>query len=296
MLIKENVRLQSVISGTWKSALTILLVCFLSSAFNEFVLKKYMDFPSIFPSLLGTTLAFFIGFNNNQAYGRWWEARIIAGGVSGLSRSLARQCIGYIAERPEAEKMIYRQIAFAYALKEYLRNTNEKSYEKYFKEEIPAAILKAKNKYSGILQLQVLHLQKLYSQGHIDGFKFAQLNETLSSISGEMGKAERIKNTVFPTTYIFYTKLFIWIFIISVTIVFNDSVGLVPAAILGLVIGYVYFISHKVGETLLNPFVASPVAIPLDHLTRSTEIDLKEVLGEDNLPDPLPTIKDEYIL
>ncbi|MEJ1238353.1 bestrophin family ion channel [Chryseolinea sp. T2] len=295
MLIKENVRLQSVINGTWKSALTILAVCLLSSAFNQYFLIKYLEFPSIFPSLLGTTLAFFIGFNNNQSYARWWEARIIAGGITGLSRSLARQCIGYIGQRQEAEKMIYRQIAFVYALTEYLRNKHEGSYEKYLKEEVPVTLKKAKNKYSAILQMQVLHLQELYSKGHIDGFKFAQLNETISNISGEMGKAERIKNTVYPTTYIFYTKLFIWIFIVSVTIVLNDTIGMY-AVLLGMIIGYVYFISHKVGETLLNPFVPNPVGVPLDHLTRSAEIDLKEVLGEDNLPEPLSVINNEYIL
>lgn len=295
MLIKENVRLQSVISGTWKSALSILLVCLLSSVFNEFFLKKYMEFPAILPSLLGTTLAFFIGFNNNQAYGRWWEARIIAGGVTGLSRSLARQCIGYISQRQDAEKMIYRQIAFVYALKEYLRNTHEKSYEKFL-GEVPGMVQKARNKYSAILQLQVLHLNEIYSHGYIDGFKFSRINETLSDISGEMGKAERIKNTVFPTTYIYYTKLFIWIFIVSVTIVLNDSIGILSSTLLGMVIGYVYYITHKVGETLLNPFVATPVGIPLDHLSRSAEIDLKEVLGEENLPEPLPVIKNEYIL
>ncbi|MGC3947122.1 MAG: bestrophin family ion channel [Chryseolinea sp.] len=295
MLIKENVRLQSVINGTWKSTFTILFVCLSSALFNQYFLIKYMQFPAIFPSLLGTTLAFFIGFNNNQAYGRWWEGRIIAGGITGLSRSFARQCVGYIGQRQEVEKIIYRQIAFVYALTEYLRNNHQKSYEKYFKDEVPDSVKKARNKYSAILQLQVQHLNQIYANGYIDGFKFSQLNETISNISGEMGKAERIKNTVFPTTYIFYTKLFIWIFIVSVTIVLNDAIGMF-AVPLGLVIGYVYFITHKVGETLLNPFVLTPVGVPLDHLTRSAEIDLKEVLGEDNLPDPLPVINNEYIL
>jgi ion channel-forming bestrophin family protein len=295
MLVKENVRLQRIIRGTWKSAFSIFVICLLSSAFNEFFLKKYIEFPAIFPSILGTTLAFFIGFNNNQAYARWWEARIVAGGVSGLARSFARQCISFIPQRTEAEKMIYMEIAFVYALKEYLRNTNENSFEKFFPGPIPDVVKKAKNQYSMIMLLQQQRLEQMYSKGDIDGFKFMQINETLSGISGEMGKAERIKNTVFPTTYIFYTKLFIWMFIISVTIVLNNSIGM-TAVLLGLAIGYVYYISHTIGVTLLNPFVPSPVGIPLDHLARSTEIDLKEILGERNLPQPLPIIQDEYIL
>jgi ion channel-forming bestrophin family protein len=295
MLVKENVRLQRIISGTWKGAFLILLVCLLSSALNEYLLKKFIEFPTIFPSLLGTTLAFFIGFNNNQAYSRWWEARIIIGAITGLSRSLARQCINYIPQRDVAEKMIYMQIAFVYALKESLRRTNEKAYEKYFPGEIPVVLKKVRNKHSTIIFLQQQLLEQIYSQGSIDGFKFIQINETLNSLSGEMGKAERIRNTVFPTTYTFYTKLFIWIFIISVTIVLNNSIGF-GSIFLGLTIGYVYYISHMIGDTLLNPFAPTPVGIPLDQLARGLEIDLKELLGEENLPEPIPVIDDEYVL
>jgi putative membrane protein len=295
MLIKENVRLQHIINGTWKSALAILVVCLLISAFNEFLLKKYIDFPAIFPSLLGTTLAFFIGFNNNQAYARWWEARTIIGAISGLSRLLVRQCVSYINQRQEVEKMVYRQIAFVYALKENLRNTNEKSHENYFKTGMPDMLRKAKNKCNAILLLQHEHLGLVYSKGHIDGFKFTQLSQTLSAISGELGKAERIKNTIFPTTYTFYTKLFIWIFIISVTIVLNNSIGM-ASILLGPIIGYVYYVSHLVGRTLLNPFEPTPSSIPLDHITRGIERDVKQMLGEEHLPEPIPAIEDEYIL
>jgi putative membrane protein len=295
MLVKENVRLQRIINGTWKSALALLVVCLLSSAFNEFLLKKYIDFPAIFPSLLGTTLAFFIGFNNNQAYARWSEARTIIGVISGLSRLLARQCVSYINQRQEVEKMVYRQIAFVYALKENLRNTNEKSHENYFKTSVPDMLRKAKNKCNAMLLLQHEHLEQVYSKGHIDGFKFTQLNQTLSAISGELGKAERIKNTIFPTTYTFYTKLFIWIFIVSVTIVLNNSIGM-ASILLGPIIGYVYYVSHLVGRTLLNPFEPTPSSIPLDHITRGIERDLKQMLGEEDLPEPIPAIEDEYIL
>lgn len=295
MLVKENVRLQRVINGTWKSALGILLVCLLTAAFTEYFLAKHFELPGIFPSLLGTTLAFFIGFNNNQAYARWWEGRIIIGGVSGLSRLLARQCVSHIGQREQVVKMVYRQIAFVYALKEYLRNTNERAYEQYFEGVIPDIVLKAENKYNAILLLQQQHLEQLYLKGWIDGFKFTEFNQTLTALSGEMGKAERIKNTVFPTTYSFYTKLFVWIFIVSVTITFHASIGWV-SVVLGAVIGYIYYISYSVGRTLLNPFEPTPVGIPLEHITRATERDLKEVLGETDLPEPVPVIRDEYIL
>ena len=79
MLITPYVRLTSILKGTWKNFLLDLCVCVAAYFFNDYVLRPLFDVPPIIPTLLGTALAFFIGFNNNQAYDRWWEARKIWG-------------------------------------------------------------------------------------------------------------------------------------------------------------------------------------------------------------------------
>jgi putative membrane protein len=77
MLITENVRLNRILSGTWKNFVFSIAACSVAYIINELFVKSLFSFPVFIPTVLGTALAFFIGFNNNQAYDRWWEARKI---------------------------------------------------------------------------------------------------------------------------------------------------------------------------------------------------------------------------
>lgn len=122
-----------------------------------------------------------------------------------------------------------------------------------------------------------------------------EINQTINNLCNEMGKSERIKNTVFPTTYTFYTRIFIFYFIVSVTIVLANLIG-AYAILFGFLVGYVYHTSHVIGTTLLNPFEATPTCIPLDQISKNIEINLKEMLGETNLPEPIKNTDSDYIL
>ena len=295
MLVKENVRLRKLIGGTWRIAFTIVLVCTLSSILNQFFVKDYLEFPTMLAAVLGTMLALFIGFENNQLYGRWWEARTIIGSMSTECKTMARQCLNYIPDKTASKEMVYTQIAFAYAVKEYLTNSNEKRYNLYLRDKSLESLATTRSMPAAILSLQTQNLEDLYGRGHIDGFKFLQLNQTLNNIAGETGKAERIKTTVFPTVYTFYTKLFIWIFILSATMALNNAVGLY-SILFGSVVGYVYYASYLIGQTLLNPFDPKPTGLPLGQITRNLEIALKEMLGEKDLPDPVASVNEEYVL
>ncbi len=66
-----------------------------------------LKIPPALPTLMGTAIAFFIGFNNNQAYDRWWEARIIWGELVNNSREWARNLMAYcsVPENGNAEDL-----------------------------------------------------------------------------------------------------------------------------------------------------------------------------------------------
>ncbi len=82
-----------------------------------------VSLPFSIAAILGSALAIFIAFRNNSAYGRWWEARTVWGGIVNSSRVLARLVItftdshanqaNYEKERSEAFKkhLIYSCIA-----------------------------------------------------------------------------------------------------------------------------------------------------------------------------------------
>lgn len=135
----------------------------------------------------------------------------------------------------------------------------------------------------------------LYSTNRIDGFKFLELNKMLINFCNEMGQSERISNTVFPTTYNFYIKAFIWVFIISVTMVTAQTVG-AWSIMLGVFIGYVFLTIHKIGQSLINPFLNMPTGIPLNQITRTIEINMLQTIEESEIPNPIESVDGEYIM
>jgi len=304
MIITTRIRLSRIIIGTWKNLSLLVLISILAYLFDIYILKKFIEFPQIIPAILGPALAFFIGFNNNQAYDRWWEARKIWGALVNDSRSWARQIIyNTSANNPEEKneliqlrrRCIYRHIAFLYALKDNLRGEDHKEYKKFLNPKESENVELESNTHNAILNHQSKDLEYINKKGWIDGFRFIEMNRMIVNFCDEMGMSERIKNTVFPPTYIFYTRLFIWFLIISVTFVSTDLIG--PWAIpVGIFVGYVFLVTHKIGLAILNPFEPTPSGISLDQITRTIEINLLETLGEKEIPEPIKSVNNEYIM
>ncbi len=304
MLITNKIYVSRILTGTWLSSIYIASTCIITYLLNEYLLKEIFELPAIVPTILGTALAFFIGFNNNQAYDRWWEGRKIWGSLVNESRTWARQIMEYTSTTKEVDdddlrklkkKSIYRHIAFLYALKENLRGDDNKDYNKYLSQDELKSIEEKSNKQNAILDFQTKDVQQYYSKGIIDGFKFMELNKSIVGFCNEMGKAERIKNTVFPTTYSYYTNIFIWFFIISITLETANGVG-AWSIVIGMFLGYVFMTTHLIGRSLLNPFNNIIAGNPLDQITRTIEINLLETLGEKDIPKPIEAVDGEYIM
>ena len=74
----------------------------------------------------------------------------------------------------------------------------------------------------------------------------------------------------------------------------NDSVeGVLKGNMVWLVIPFSVLISwmytslERVGESTENPFDRSPNDVPISQMCRTAEIDLREMLGETDLPPPI---------
>jgi putative membrane protein len=299
MLITHNIKLSRILINTWQVDLIMIISCAVTYFAREFLITHNLDIPPIIPGVLGTAIAFFIGFNNNQAYDRWWEARKIWGMLVNDSRSWARSLINYVEvnddSTPMVKKMICRHIAFLYTLKGALRNYDDRVYTKYLTEDELSEIKKQSNMHNAILNIQSRDLQMLSKNGHIDGFRFIELNKLLVNFSSQMGMCERIKNTVFPTTYTYLTKVFIWLFVVSITLVISSYVEY-WSIFIGWLLGFVFVSTQINGMSLINPFDNNSASIPLNQITRTIEINLLEMLAEPNIPEPIKPINNEYIL
>lgn len=105
-------------------------------------------------SIIGTAVALHLGFKNNNAYDRVWEARKIWGEIVNASRSWGISVDGYISNQFSNEqlseeklkniktKLIYRHIAWLYSLRESLLNpapwehVNQKGKSSYMQKYI----------------------------------------------------------------------------------------------------------------------------------------------------------------
>lgn len=266
----------------------------------ENFIVKYFDIPTSMATVLGTAIAFFIGFTNNQAYDRWWEARKIWGEVVNDSRSWSRSILTYWSKQdPNAraiqETMVKRHLSWLHCLKNDLRGLTSTTYLIYLSTEDREVVSNSKHKCNTLLALQARDINDGLQKGYLNEFQFKALDETLVRMTNQMGKCERIKNTVFPTSYVFFTKFFIFLFISLNAMAMYDYNGW-WALLFGWIIGYVFYTTYYNGIMIMNPFENSPSDTPMSALTRTLERNLLEMLGEPDLPEPIKPIHGDYIL
>lgn len=102
------------------------------AAIIYFTKIEWLSVPWLPLSVIGTAVAFYIGFKNNQAYDRLWEARKIWGGIVNSSRAWGSAVKSFVSNQFVAEalseedlhrhqkKLIRRHIGYLYALRSQL--------------------------------------------------------------------------------------------------------------------------------------------------------------------------------
>ena len=118
MLIKP--RYSAVDMLLWTRWETLLFLCFALgvTALIEVADMKFLHLPWAPVAVLGTAVAFIVGFQNNAAYGRIWEARKIWGGIVNASRSLGMKVSDMVTNEYAKEPVDDAQ------LKEEVTNTS----------------------------------------------------------------------------------------------------------------------------------------------------------------------------
>jgi putative membrane protein len=306
MYVYTNISLRSFFIATWKIQLMVLAVCSLGTLVYIHLLNDLIPISKNLLTVLGTAEAFFIGFINAQAYDRWWEARKIWGSIVNDSRSLGRMVMSYftLENAPQGtmeemedmrQGMIHRHISWLYATKERLRDIREQKHRKYLSPEENRFADTFQHIPNGISILQGKALDEVEQKGYIDSFRMLQINDMLNRFSDSIGKAERIKTTVFPTFYLTLNKISIWTFIVIMPITMAEDLGY-WAILYSFIIGIIYELTLQAGITLMNPFENQPADTPMSSITRNIEINLLEMLGEKDLPEPVKPVRGEYLM
>jgi putative membrane protein len=271
-------------------------VLFISLLDLQYHLEEY-NFPIAIVTALGTVIGLVLAFRTNSSYSRWWEARIIWGSIVNDSRTWTRQLLEFSDIDDDQDevnstirRMSLRQAAWCYALSRDLRAQDATTdLSGLAGEEEIESLRSSQNIPNEILLRQARELHALSSGGHIELYQFVELERTLTRLTNSMGGCERIKNTPFPQTYSRMVHGLIYLLAIFLPFgLFNvPSVGLVLTA---LSLSFGFLLIEKVAIYLQDPFSNRPSDTPMLALSRTIEINIKQMLGDTTVPNKLEPV------
>jgi putative membrane protein len=306
MIITKKINIAKLYTFT-KGNLWFLIISTVFSAVAIYYIDETIFAGLSYPAgFLGTALAFLIGFRNNSGYDRWWEARKIWGKLINDSRHFSLKVVGFVSNhwnkelderllKETQQTLTYRHISFVWSLNKHLRKLDWKeSIQPFLKQEEFEQLKKEQHIPLALLKNQVLHLKTLYENKYIDDFRHMQFDTIMENFNDALGKSERIKNTVFPMQYNWFMKyaISVFSFIFPFSLAGHLGYWSIPFSI---IIGYVFIMLEYVGRYIETPFENQVNDTPMDALSRTIEINLKEVLGEKNLPPSIKAVKDSYL-
>lgn len=304
MIVRRNLKFQLILHYTWRQLLYYVCLSTLIFLLHDYYDIVYFAIPSYTIAALGTALAIFLGFKNNHAYDRWWEARKIWGLMVNYSRAWTRQVTTMIipnGDNAEEVKrfqvaMVYRHLAFVHSLRVFLRKKlayNEtkvtelfedpnsyKDAEAFLSEKEYRKMMVKDNPPNFLLQLQGEDLKRAFQKGWVSDFRFVKMEETLVDFNDIQGKCERIKNTPLPRQYSYFSRVFVLIHCTLLPMVFISDLGWKTIPI-SVVVSFVFLALDLIGERTEDPFENRLEDTPMTSLSLTIETNVREQLGED---------------
>ncbi|MCD6067250.1 MAG: multidrug transporter [Bacteroidetes bacterium] len=317
-------QLSEVIYWTRRDIYYFAIVAFIPTALYYFLDIRWLVIPWVAIALVGTAAAFVVGFKNTQTYNRLWEARQIWGGIINSSRAwgiLVKDTVK--ADKEEIQTLVYRHLAWLTALRYQMREPRvwenmllksnleyariykipereiplEEELKKLLSKEELTYILSKKNRATHAISLQSKHLRELKESGRISEFDFIELEKMLVLLYDHQGKSERIKNFPYPRQFATINQMFIRLFVAILPFgILQEFSKLtkdlgeefiwftVPCS---LVVGWVFYLMERIGESTENPFEGGANDVPISNISRTIEIDLREMLDEEDIPFPV---------
>nr|BCU02023.1 hypothetical protein [synthetic construct] len=118
-----------------------------------------------------------------------------------------------------------------------------------------------------------------------------------SSVPGDQDPFERIKTFPYPRQFATVNRIFVWLFILLVPAGMLPEFEKLGGRLIWLtipfcvIVSWVFHTMEKVGESTENPFEGGFNNIPTAAISRTIEIDLRDMLDESDLPEPIEPIK-----
>ncbi|MET0242256.1 MAG: bestrophin family ion channel [Flavitalea sp.] len=293
MLLDRPLPIKYIIKSVRREMLYVLVVAVVVYYLTKYF-RNYLPIMSIsIPVFLGTAISVLLSFKLNQSYDRWWEARKVWGAIVNDSRSLVLQLQLFLKPGNEQHiaQITKRQIAWCHCLGRSLRGQVPlTANEKNLSQEEVNRVNSHENKPLAILQLNTEHIRSLRNSDNVDVYSAVQLNSTIVKLTDAMGMAERINSTVFPVTYRQYLHYVIYLFVVCLSIALRDIATYFEIPLM-LFISAAFFLLEKSATLMQDPFRNQPTDISVTTIALKIETNLRQLIGDSDLPEPLPSQK-----
>lgn len=275
-------------------ALTVVIV--LSIRIVENILQMPLSVPAGPFGTVGAILGLLLVLRVNTGYSRWWEARVLWGGIVNQSRNLAISGLSYGPRDGRWRSRFVRWLAvFPHVCRRSLREQRDfPELERLLSEPSQDWIRKAEHMPAAVSSEIAMLLNEARNLG-MDGFAFQKCEEQRSSLMDHIGGCERILKTPLARSGAIQVRQFI--FLLLVTLPFglmqDFEAGVVESSLvwhvhpLWVIPLYVMLLAYpllsldRIGMELQNPFSTQRIDfLPLDSLCTTLERNLLELLHE----------------
>ncbi len=215
--------------------------------------------------------------------------------------------------RETQRRILYRHLAWVNALRVQLRATTiadrvdnlshtpelplrldrlfqDEIYD-FLPEEERKPMCTSVNTATQLVHRQGQEVRQSLAEGTIDSFQEATVHAILRELYALQGKCERLKTTPFPRQYAYFSSLFVKIFALLLPFALahefhklHDGWAIWIVVPLSVLISWIFQTIESVGDNSEDPFENYINDVPMTAICRTIEIDVRQMLGETDLP------------
>lgn len=251
-------------------ATIIIILLHLMPDTNQDKLSSYTKELTAIYSLIGFVMSLLLLFRTNGAYDRWWEGRKLWGAIVNDCRSGFLKITTRISNEEDKKEFARLFNLYNYNAKNNLRaNENNLVLQKYedpSKDNSPVRVMK----------LIYIKLRALEKQGELSQGDLIQIDVNLNGLLASLGGCQRIKNTPIPFSYSIFIKKFIFLYVITLPIVFFHFDYW--AVLITAFVFYALVSMEVLAEEIEDPFGTDANDLPLDQICQTISQDLKRII------------------
>jgi putative membrane protein len=295
MFVNYKGSILGILRWQWKAVTLYAAASTAVVLLDKFLDIEFLYLPTMPLAVIGAALGIFTSFRTNSAYDRWWEGRKLWGLLINVSRHFCTEVISYVLNKggpnhARGDRLVRRHVAYVHTLRCLLRKQDPLKDDKVLEHLLPDEVESLRgesNMTHAILQIQANELVALCDEEVIDEFRLQSLDTTIARLLDIQGGCERIKKTPFPAGYTIMAELLVKVFafLLPLGLVMQLHWLTVPITVM---VCLAFELISEVGRVLEDPFTTFYPALPLTAMSTTIETNLRQRLGDTELPEPEP--------